>query len=159
MGDEHRMYSCFGTIQANEIETYGNDLKINTNTIIDGNLKLKGFLEEKNKREIIFDEQIDITSESNQDIKSGIKIDFKPLENEYSYKLLVIINDGEFINKTEFLYGKSICILWQCHNNYSVSLSISDDTLIIKLKPRNKADIKNSIYSIRIKGHLRAEGF
>jgi hypothetical protein len=151
MGDEHRMYSCFDTIQANEIETYGNEFKINANTTIAGNLKINGFLEEKKKREIIFDERIDITSESNQDIKSGIKIDFKPLENEYSYKLLVIANDGDYVNKTEFIYKKSICILWQCHNNYLVSLSISDDKLIIKLKPRNKADIKNSIYSIRIK--------
>jgi hypothetical protein len=151
MGDEPKMYTCFDTIQANEIETFGNELKINADTTISGNLKLKGFLEEKNKREIIFDEQIDITSDSNQDIKSGIKIDFKPLENEYSYKLLVIINEGLFINKTEFLYGKSICILQQCHNNYPVSLSISGDKLIIKLKPRNKADIKNGIYLIRIK--------
>ena len=145
------MCSCVDVIKTNEIETFENDLKINANTNIAGNLKINGSLEEKNKREIIFDEQIDISSESKQDIKSGIKIDFKPLENEYSYKLLVIINDGEFINKTEFLYGKSLCILRQCHNNYSVSLSISDDKLIIKLKPRNKADIKNSIYSIRIK--------
>jgi hypothetical protein len=151
MSDEPKMYTCFDTIQANEIETFGNDLKINANTTIFGNLKINGSLEEKNKREVIFDEQIDITSESNQDIKSGIKIDFKPLENEYSYKLLVIINEGLFINKTEFLYGKSICILQQCHNNYPVSLSISGDKLIIKLKPRNKADIKNSIYLIRIK--------
>ncbi len=151
MSDEPKMYSCFDTIQANEIDTYGNEFKINANTSIFGNSKINGVLEEKNKREVIFDEQIDITSESNQDIKSGIKIDFKPLENEYSYKLLVIINEGLFINKTEFLYGKSICILQQCHNNYSVSLSISGDKLIIKLKPRNKADIKNSIYLIRIK--------
>jgi hypothetical protein len=152
MGDEPKMYTCIDVIKTNEIETNGNELKINADTIISGNLKINGFLEEKNKREVIFDEQIDITSESNQDIKSGIKIDFKPLENEYSYKLLVIINEGLFINKTEFLYGKSICILQQCGNNYSVSLSISDDKLlIIKLKPRNKADIKNSIYSIRIK--------
>ena len=147
MGDESKMCSCFDTIQVNEIETFRNDLKINANTSIFGNLKINGVLEEKNKREVIFDEEIDITSESNQDIKSGIKIDFKPLENEYSYKLLVIINEGEFINKTEFLYKKSICILWQCHNNYSVSLSISGDKLIIKLKP----DIKNSIYLLRIK--------
>jgi hypothetical protein len=151
MDDESKICSSFDTIQVNEIETNGNDLKINANTSIFGNLKINGSLEEKNKREVIFDEEIDITSESNQDIKSGIKIDFKPLENEYSYKLLVIINDGEFINKTEFFYKKSICILWQCGNNYSVSLSIPDDKLIIKLKPRNKADIKNSIYSIRIK--------
>ena len=146
MGEESKMCSCFDTIQVNEIETNGNDLKINANTSIFGNLKINGILEEKNKREVIFDEQIDILSDSNQDIKSGIKIDFKPLENEYSYKLLVIINEGEF-NKIEFLYKKSICILQQCHNNYSVSLSISGDKLIIKLKP----DIKNSIYLLRIK--------
>jgi hypothetical protein len=151
MSDEPKMCSCVDVIKTNEIETFGNELKINANTSIAGNLKINGILEEKNKREVIFDEQIDITSDSNQDIKSGIKIDFKPLENEYSYKLLVIINEGEFINKTEFIYGKSICILQQYHNNYSVSLSISGDKLIIKLKPRNKADIKNSIYSIRIK--------
>ncbi len=151
MGDEPKMYTCVDIIKTNEIETNGNELKINADTTISGNLKLKGFLEEKNKREIVFDEQIDISSESKQDIKSGIKIDFKPLENEHSYKLLVIINEGEFINKTEFLYGKSILILYQYYNEYSVSLSISDDKLIIKLKPRNKADINNSIYSIRIK--------
>jgi hypothetical protein len=151
MSDEPKMCSCVDVMKINEIETFGNELKINANTSIFGNLKINGSLEEKNKREVIFDEQIDITSESNQDIKSGIKIDFKPLENEYSYKLLVIINEGLFINKTEFLYGKSICILQQCHNNYPVSLSISGDKLIIKLKPRNKADIKSSIYLIRIK--------
>jgi hypothetical protein len=151
MCDEPKMCTCADIIKINEIETNGNDLKINANTTIAGNLKINGFLEEENKREIIFDEQIDIASDSNQDFKSDIKIDFKPLENEYSYKLLVIINEGEFINKTEFLYGKSILILYQRYIEYTVSLSISDDKLLIKLKPRNKADIKNSIYSIRIK--------
>jgi hypothetical protein len=152
MGDEPKMCSCVDVIKINGIESFGNnELKINANTTIAGNLKINVLLEENKKREIIFKEQIDITSESNQDIKSGIKIDFKPLENEYSYKLLVIINEGEFINKTEFLYGKSIAILYQRYIEYTVSLSISDDKLLIKLKPRNKVDLKNSIYSIRIK--------
>ncbi len=151
MGDESRMLSCVDIIQANEIETNGDELKINANTTIDGNLKVKGFVEEKNKREIIFDEQIDISSESKQDIKSGLIIDFKPLENEFFYNLSVIINEGEFINKTEFLYGKSICILSQCHNKYSVLLSMSDSKLLIKLKSRKKVDLKSSIYAIRVK--------
>jgi hypothetical protein len=63
----------------------------------------------------------------------------------------VIINDGDYINKTEFIYKKLIIVLSQCHNNYSVSLSISDGKLLIKFKSRNKVNLKNSIYSIRIK--------
>jgi hypothetical protein len=142
------MCTCADIIQANEIETYGNELKINADTTIDGNLKVKGFLEEINKREIIYDGKIDITPESN--IKSGLIIDFKPLENEYFYNLSVIINEGEFINKTEFLYGKSICILSQCHNKYSVSLSMHSDKLMIKLNSKYDVDLKN-INTIRIK--------
>ncbi len=148
MSGELRMCTCADIIQANEIETYGNELKINADTTIDGNLKVKGFLEEINKREIIHDGKIDITPELN--IKSGLIIDFKPLENEYFYNLSVIINEGEFINKTEFLYGKSICILSQCHNKYSVSLSMHSDKLMIKLNSKYDVDLKN-INTIRIK--------
>jgi hypothetical protein len=148
MSDELRMCCFSGIIETNEINTPNDELKINADTTIAGNLKVKGFVEEINKREIIHDGKIDITPESN--IKSGLIIDFKPLENEYFYNLSVIINEGEFINKTEFLYGKSICILSQCYNKYSVSLSIHSDKLMIKLNSKYDVDLKN-INTIRIK--------
>jgi hypothetical protein len=154
MNQENRMRSCADILQTNEIETFEDDLKIKANTtIIDGNLKINGILEEKNKREIIFDEQIDISSESNQDIKAGIPIDFKPLENEFLYKMLVIINDGEFVNITHFIYKKSIRTLGQFTNcsKFLVSLSMSYGKLLIKFKSRNNVDMKNAIHSVRVK--------
>jgi hypothetical protein len=69
-----------------------------------------------------------------RNIKSGLIIDFKPLENEYIKKISVIINEGEFINKTEFFYKKSITAFRQCYIKYSVSLSIHRQVSAITLQ-------------------------
>ena len=124
---------------------------INSDTVINGNLNVKGIIEGKNKREI-FDQSIDISSDSNQDINSGIIIEFKPIENQYFYKMFIIINNGDYINETEFIYKNSISIISQyCNQFYVNQLSFSDSKLMIKLKSENKIDLKNTIDSLRVK--------
>ncbi len=132
-------------IQTNNIKAIDNSIIIDGDTEVNGNLKIKGSIEEVNKKGVIFDGEIEVKP------NSDIEIDFKPLEAEYVYDMMILFNKGEYFHQNQFVYNKNKrnkpTIIKAVYDKYNIELKISEEKSN-KLMIRFKGDIDLSSISL-----------
>lgn len=155
MTDEQNNWRhCINTIETSQIIAQNNKIILNGDLELEGNLNVKGVIEENLNKNKLFDKEINFDSDSNN-INSGITINFKFLEKEYIYKMIIIFNEGDYIYYSQFVYNKkkhtTPKFIFKYLIKYDIEMLIQDqilEKLIIKM--RNNLDL-NDIYSMRIK--------
>lgn len=119
--------------------------------IIEGNLKVNGIIDCNSG--IIYEGEVDLKSDSSQNVKDGITINIKPFENEKFYKIRIFFNDGNNFYECKFYFNnKKIYFINAVYNKYSVNLIIPEgvnDKFLLKF--RNSQIDSNEIFSMRIR--------
>jgi hypothetical protein len=121
----------------------------------DGNVKFNGSIDFCNN-DIVYENKIDFNSDSDQNAKTGITIDFKPLENQHYFKMKIRFNNDAYYYQCRFYYNnKKIQIINATYIKYSIGLSIPegiDDKLKLSIKKDKNIDIdSNEIYSMWVR--------
>jgi hypothetical protein len=156
MTEEKNIWSSFiDTLHTDQIIAQNNKITLKGDLEIEGDLNLKGNIERNLNNHILFDKEINFSSDSQLNINSGITIHFAFHEKEYIYKITIIFNEGEYIYCSQFIYNKkkqvTPKIISKFLIKYDVEMLIQDQILNkLIIKERNNLDL-NDIYSLRIK--------
>ena len=156
MTEEKNIWSSFiDTLHTDQIIAQNNKITLKGDLEIEGDLNVKGNIERNLNNHILFDKEINFSSDSQLNINSGITIHFAFPEKEYIYKITIIFNEGEYIYCSQFIYNKkkqvTPKIISKFLIKYDVEMLIQDQILNkLIIKERNNLDL-NDIYSLRIK--------